>query len=191
MSEDNLFKNIIVFILFSDLLSGSKSRFHSHPRLHNWTEGIAIFEDKPTTKPISFVERTIATAVQTSKRQTNRTTRRRRRQGKLLCVKRFNFQMSLTKFIFHSHQPLVNFGIQKKERAEKISMLMKEKGPIWKLDSNENGASANGTNGIKNGFKQVPKLNDVIGVSLKHVGAYKKLDNKKQVVALIDDVSAA
>jgi len=31
------------------------------------------------------------------------------------------------------------------------------------------------------------KLNDIIGKSLKYVGAYKELDNKKQVVALIDD----
>lgn len=31
------------------------------------------------------------------------------------------------------------------------------------------------------------KLSDVIGQSLKHIGTYKDLDQKKQVVALIDD----
>lgn len=34
----------------------------------------------------------------------------------------------------------------------------------------------------------VPKVKDVIGKSLPHIGTYKKLDNQKQVVALIDDV---
>lgn len=33
------------------------------------------------------------------------------------------------------------------------------------------------------------KVQDVIGAALPSIGAYKKLDNKKQVVALIDDVS--
>lgn len=94
-------------------------------------------------------------------------------------------------------QPLVNFGEQKKEREEKVSQLMKEKGPIWKLDDTEstinNGSngSANNTNVAANGSKTnpAPKLKDVIGSSLKYVGTYKNLDNKKQVVALIDDVS--
>lgn len=85
---------------------------------------------------------------------------------------------------------MVNFGVQKKEREEKISQLMKEKGPIWKLDSNDDDIpnSTNGTNGTKNGINPAPALKDVIGASLKYVGTYKKLDNKKQVVALIDDV---
>lgn len=34
-----------------------------------------------------------------------------------------------------------------------------------------------------------PKIKDVIGASLKHVSNYKNLDNTKQVVALINDVS--
>lgn len=71
---------------------------------------------------------------------------------------------------------------------------MKEKGPIWKLNANDDdlpAATSNGvnnTNGTKNGYNPAPALRDVIGASLKYVGAYKKLDNKKQVVALIDDV---
>lgn len=65
---------------------------------------------------------------------------------------------------------------------------MKEKGPIWKLDQNDSHISQNGTKETRNGHKEAPKLKDVIGLSLKFVGPYKKLDNKKQVVALIDDV---
>lgn len=33
-----------------------------------------------------------------------------------------------------------------------------------------------------------PSVQDIIGISLKHIGSYKQMDNKKQVVALIDDV---
>lgn len=46
------------------------------------------------------------------------------------------------------------------------------------------------TNGF-NGVKPVAavKVNDLIGSALPRIGPYKKLDNKKQVVALIDDVS--
>lgn len=33
-----------------------------------------------------------------------------------------------------------------------------------------------------------PALKDVIGKALPYIGTYKHLDNKKQVVALIDDV---
>lgn len=92
----------------------------------------------------------------------------------------------------------MNFGLQMKEREEKTAQLMKEKGPIWKLDSNDDDIPANGVNDTanasngnnKNNFiiNPAPSIKDVIGASLKLVGAYKNLDNKKQVVALIDDV---
>ncbi len=36
----------------------------------------------------------------------------------------------------------------------------------------------------------IPKIKDIIGTSLKYIGPYKNLDNKKQVVALINDVRA-
>lgn len=92
-------------------------------------------------------------------------------------------------------QPLVNFGIQKKERDEKVAQLMKEKGPIWKLDANDDdNLRKNGTTGVyptnatNKSHSPAPALKDVIGASLKYVGTYKKLDNTKQVVALIDDV---
>lgn len=94
----------------------------------------------------------------------------------------------------------MNFGEQKKERDVLVSKLMKEKGAIWKLDanddsvdvgSNRNASDTNGrTNDVSNDIvNSAPKLKDIIGSSLKYVGTYKNLDNKKQVVALIDDVS--
>lgn len=42
--------------------------------------------------------------------------------------------------------------------------------------------------GDTNGYKPAAKVQEVIGSALSRIGAYKKLDNKKQVVALIDDV---
>lgn len=35
----------------------------------------------------------------------------------------------------------------------------------------------------------IPGIKDVIGKALDNISSYKELDNKKQVVALIDDVS--
>lgn len=89
-------------------------------------------------------------------------------------------------------QPLVNFGVQKEKRDEEVSKLFKANGPFWKLDSTDD-VSANGTNG-SNGHSEVPKtkaaptVKDITGISLPYIGTYKKLDNIKQVVALIDDV---
>lgn len=50
---------------------------------------------------------------------------------------------------------------------------------------------ANGTNGANhnNGLAEIPRVKDVIGKALPKIGAYKQLDNTKQVVALIDDVN--
>lgn len=48
-------------------------------------------------------------------------------------------------------------------------------------------------NGVANGHEEVkgsvPRIKDVLGEALPRVGTYKHLDNTKQVVALIDDVS--
>lgn len=44
------------------------------------------------------------------------------------------------------------------------------------------------TNGA-NGHTEVPKIKDLLGEALPRIGTYKHLDNAKQVVALIDDVS--
>lgn len=37
--------------------------------------------------------------------------------------------------------------------------------------------------------REVPQISNVIGRVLPRIGPYKKLDNTKQVVALIDDVN--
>lgn len=42
---------------------------------------------------------------------------------------------------------------------------------------------------IVNGHPKVPLIKDVLGEALPRIGTYKNLDNTKQVVALIDDVS--
>lgn len=79
--------------------------------------------------------------------------------------------------------------MQKVEREEKVSQLMKENGAIWKLSASDDDLPTNGVkNGTNNGYNLAPTVKDIIGASLKYVGPYKKLDNKKQVVALIDDV---
>lgn len=90
----------------------------------------------------------------------------------------------------------MNFGIYKEKREEKQSKLFKEKGAMWKIDSSDNDDTANGVNGNKvngsgytNQPRKAPSIKDITGISLPYIGAYKKLDNTKQVVALIDDVS--
>lgn len=91
---------------------------------------------------------------------------------------------------------MVNFGVQKEQRDELVAQIFKDKGPLWKLDSSDD-VSNNETNGINstNGAnvghqtKPAPSVKDITGISLQYIGAYKKLDNAKQVVALIDDVS--
>lgn len=75
-----------------------------------------------------------------------------------------------------------------------MSQLMQANGPMWQIDSNDidiephaNGVVTTASNGTQR--TAVPTVQDVIGSALKHVGPYKQLDNSKQVVALIDDVS--
>lgn len=41
---------------------------------------------------------------------------------------------------------------------------------------------------VRNRNSKVSKVRDVIGTGLKYIGPYKRLDNTKQVVALINDV---
>lgn len=53
------------------------------------------------------------------------------------------------------------------------------------MNTNDN---ISGTNGQTNCKQTALRVQDVIGRALPRIGAYKKLDNTKQVVALIDDV---
>lgn len=93
---------------------------------------------------------------------------------------------------------MVNFGIYKEKRDEKMSQLFKTNGPMWKINPNDDddddvaADTSNGVNGNAqktNQSKRAPSVKDITGISLPYIGAYKKLDNTKQVVALIDDVS--
>lgn len=184
-----------------DLFSGPKPGLYGSSRLYNRIESFAVFEIESTSKSTAIVVWTIATTFQASKRQAGHSTERRRWQGNASYMQMINyfldFQNDFFKFYILFFQPLVNFGVQKKEREEKTAELMKEKGPIWKLDSNDDDVASlstngvNGSNGTKNGENPAPALKDIIGTSLKYVGTYKKLDNTKQVVALIDDVILA
>ncbi|XP_044255499.1 dihydropyrimidine dehydrogenase [NADP(+)] isoform X2 [Tribolium madens] len=76
---------------------------------------------------------------------------------------------------------LPHFGPYLKQREEKLKNLKRE--TILHHNGRENGYP---TNGVQVPSK-VPKINEMIGRALPRIGAYKKLDNTKQVVALIDD----
>ncbi|CAH2036954.1 unnamed protein product, partial [Iphiclides podalirius] len=78
---------------------------------------------------------------------------------------------------------LPHFGPYKRRRDEMLSTIRKSSG---QLNGEVESPESNGTNGYQNGA-QVPKIQDVLGEALPRIGPYKKLDNTKQVVALIDD----
>ncbi|CAG4990690.1 unnamed protein product [Colias eurytheme] len=76
---------------------------------------------------------------------------------------------------------LAHFGPYNQKREELLHAI-REKSDL--LDGNTvQSPLANGTNGVT----EVPKIKDVLGLALPRIGAYKQLDNTKQVVALIDD----
>uniref|UniRef100_A0A182Y4Z6 Dihydropyrimidine dehydrogenase [NADP(+)] n=1 Tax=Anopheles stephensi TaxID=30069 RepID=A0A182Y4Z6_ANOST len=88
-------------------------------------------------------------------------------------------------------KPLLHFGEYKKQREEKLAQLRLQHGPLWDPSSND---AVNGTNGHSAPITpdtpssvSVPSVQDVLGAALPRIGDYKKLDNTKQVVALIDD----
>uniref|UniRef100_A0A1B0D4C8 Dihydropyrimidine dehydrogenase [NADP(+)] n=1 Tax=Phlebotomus papatasi TaxID=29031 RepID=A0A1B0D4C8_PHLPP len=80
---------------------------------------------------------------------------------------------------------LPHFGPFAKKREEIIHKLRQSNGPFWD-DSTEQIRSFAENGGSVN-LSAIPKVNDVIGEALDKIGPYKKLDNTKQVVALIDD----
>lgn len=85
--------------------------------------------------------------------------------------------------------PLLNFGVQKQERDDRTSQLFKKNGPLWKLDSSIDADVTQAVHEPNTTIKPAPSVKDITGLSLPYIGSYKKLDNVKQVVALIDDVS--
>ncbi|CAG9804575.1 unnamed protein product [Chironomus riparius] len=81
-------------------------------------------------------------------------------------------------------KPLVNFGEYKKKKEEKFVKLVQEKGPLYNpYDEQLKQLKADSSEEIK----KAPLVSDVIGKALPRIGPYKKLDNTRQVVALIDD----
>ncbi|VVC90062.1 unnamed protein product [Leptidea sinapis] len=77
---------------------------------------------------------------------------------------------------------LAHFGPYGKKREEILESI-REKSDI--LDDNKVQNST--SNGLTNSHSEIPKIKDVLGLALPRIGSYKKLDNTKQVVALIDD----
>lgn len=79
---------------------------------------------------------------------------------------------------------MAHFGPYMKKREEKLHEI-RLKSDLLQDDKAENYTQ----NGTTNGYSEVPTIKDVLGEALPRVGTYKHLDNTKQVVALIDDVS--
>ncbi|XP_053692014.1 dihydropyrimidine dehydrogenase [NADP(+)] [Sabethes cyaneus] len=79
-------------------------------------------------------------------------------------------------------KPLLNFGEYKKKREEKLAQLRLQNGPMWDPCAKENTE-----NGLSSEPKTAYRIKDVLGAALPKIGSYKSLDNKQQVVALIDD----
>lgn len=91
-------------------------------------------------------------------------------------------------------QKLPHFGEFEIQRQRRLAELYKDCNIKDEWTLHHNGASSecgipDSTNGcIKNRDAPIPKMKDIIGRALPRIGAYKQLDNTKQVVALIDDV---
>lgn len=85
-------------------------------------------------------------------------------------------------------KPLAHFGPYQKERVALEIGENRERGAI-KLNAN---GDVEMVETAKTSEKMVqsapaPTVQDIIGLSLPHIGSFKQMDNKKQVVALIDD----
>ncbi|CAD1479183.1 unnamed protein product, partial [Heterotrigona itama] len=72
------------------------------------------------------------------------------------------------------------FGEYQKLREQKIAEIKANSNPFDKIDT---------TRPTLKPIAPIPTVKDVIGKALDHIGTYKDLNNKEQVVALIDDVS--
>ena len=78
-------------------------------------------------------------------------------------------------------QKIPYFGEYQKLREEKIAEIKEQSDPL--------SVNVEASRPVPEPKGPVPKVKDIIGKSIPHIGTYKKMDNKKQVVALIDDVS--
>uniref|UniRef100_A0A182XLU9 Dihydropyrimidine dehydrogenase [NADP(+)] n=1 Tax=Anopheles quadriannulatus TaxID=34691 RepID=A0A182XLU9_ANOQN len=85
-------------------------------------------------------------------------------------------------------KPLLHFGEYKKQREEKLAQLRIQHGPLWDPCAAEPGSNGHAPVRTESATPAaVPGVKDVLGGALPRIGDYKKLDNTKQVVALIDD----
>lgn len=76
-------------------------------------------------------------------------------------------------------KPLAHFGPYQLERMAQ-TVEQNRSGGVVRLDSS-------GEVTVGGGGCPAPSVKNVIGLSLPHIGSFKQMDNKKQVVALIDD----
>lgn len=81
---------------------------------------------------------------------------------------------------------LVHFGQYWKKRQEKIKELRLENGPLWDPVKNVVRDGEQKTV-FRENIRPAITIKDVIGAAVPKIGSYKQLDNKQQVVALIDD----
>ena len=86
------------------------------------------------------------------------------------------------------YQTLAHFGPYQKLRDEKLIKLRLQNGPLWNAGFHNDFKTIE-TNVRDSGINRSPAVKDIIGKALPQIVTYKQLDNKKQVVALIDDVS--
>lgn len=85
------------------------------------------------------------------------------------------------------NKSLPHFGNYGQQREEIMHKMRAEKGALWDpFKDDDEVIRANGH--CSNGTGNIPSVQNVIGVTVDKVTPYKKLDNRKQVVALIDDV---
>lgn len=87
-----------------------------------------------------------------------------------------------------SGQPLSHFGPYQLERAAQTVRAHREDGAINEAEASAAAAAAEAAAAARAAAGcPAPKVSDIIGLSLPHVGTFKNMDNGRQVVALIDD----
>ncbi|KAL1497004.1 hypothetical protein ABEB36_008036 [Hypothenemus hampei] len=82
---------------------------------------------------------------------------------------------------------LPHFGLFKRQREEFLSQLYLNYTISDNISLHHDGIPLGYSKKSNKVPSKVPELNDIIGRALPYIGAYKKLDNTQQVVALIDD----
>jgi dihydropyrimidine dehydrogenase (NADP+) len=77
-------------------------------------------------------------------------------------------------------QNIPYFGEYQKLREQKIAELKANSNPLDQI--------IKVTRPAQEAIAPIPSVKDIIGKATVHISSFKELDNKKQVVALIDDV---